>query len=31
MALSDLAAGLELTETQEEHGVATVDTTDADD
>ncbi len=29
MALSDLAAGLELTESQKEHGVATVDTTNA--
>jgi hypothetical protein len=29
IALSDLAAGLELTESQEGHGVATVDTTDA--
>jgi hypothetical protein len=30
MALSELAAGLEVTEQQEERGVATVDTTDAD-
>ena len=30
MGLSELAAGLEVTESQDEHGVATVDTTDAD-
>lgn len=29
MGLSDIAAGLEVTETQDERGVATVDTTDA--
>jgi hypothetical protein len=30
MGLSELAAGLEVTESQDEHGVATVDTTEAD-